>query len=184
MGFASLTVVANFVSGIFMYFDKPLKIGDPVEVGGYSGIVHDIRILSTRIRTWDGLLVRIPNEKLFNSDIKNLQKYPARRVDIIVTIAYKEDIQKAINLIKEMLDEMPYVLAEPEPAVFVDNLGDNGVHIAVRAWAPSEKWFNVRTQILQRIKDTLEREGIEIPFPQRVNWFAEELRVRIEGKEI
>ncbi|WP_082391430.1 mechanosensitive ion channel family protein [Thermococcus sp. EP1] len=184
LGFASQTVVANFVSGIFMYFDKPLKIGDPVEVGGYSGIVHDIRILSTRIRTWDGLLVRIPNEKLFNSDIKNLQKYPARRVDIIVTIAYKEDIQKAINLIKEMLDEMPYVLAEPEPAVFVDNLGDNGVHIAVRAWAPSEKWFNVRTQILQRIKDTLEREGIEIPFPQRVNWFAEELRVRIEGKEI
>ncbi|NJE25955.1 mechanosensitive ion channel family protein [Thermococcus sp. MV5] len=184
LGFASQTVVANFVSGIFMYFDKPLKIGDPVEVGGYSGIVHDIRILSTRIRTWDGLLVRIPNEKLFNSDIKNLQKYPARRVDIIVTIAYKEDIQKAINLIKRMLDEMPYVLAEPEPAVFVNNLGDNGVQIAVRAWAPSEKWFDVRTQILQRIKEMLEREGIEIPFPQRVNWFAEELKVRIEGKEI
>ncbi|AAL80536.1 mechanosensitive ion channel family protein [Pyrococcus furiosus DSM 3638] len=180
LGFASQTVVSNFISGIFMYFDKPLKIGDPVEVAGYSGIVHDIRIFSTRIRTWDGLLVRIPNEKLFNSDIKNLMKYPARRVDIVVGIAYKEDAQKAIEVIKRVLDEMPYVLAEPEPMVFVDNLGDSSVNIAVRAWAPTQKWFDVRTQIVQKIKEALDREGIEIPFPQRVNWFAEELRVKLE----
>lgn len=180
LGFASQTVVANFISGIFMYFDKPLKIGDPVEVAGYSGVVHDIRILSTRIRTWDGLLVRIPNEKLFNSDIKNLQKYPARRVDITVGIAYKEDAGRAIEVIKKTLDEMPYVLAEPEPMVFVDNLGDSSVNIAVKAWAPSEKWFDVRWQIVQKIKEALDREGIEIPFPQRVNWFAEELRVKVE----
>lgn len=180
LGFASQTVVANFISGIFMYFDKPLKIGDPVEVAGYSGVVHDIRILSTRIRTWDGLLVRIPNEKLFNSEIKNLQKYPARRVDITVGIAYKEDAEKAIEVIKKTLDEMPYVLAEPEPMVFVDNLGDSSVNIAVRAWAPSEKWFDVRWQIVQKVKKALDDAGIEIPFPQRVNWFAEELRVKIE----
>ncbi|WP_367884024.1 mechanosensitive ion channel family protein [Thermococcus sp. JCM 11816] len=181
LGFASQTVVANFISGIFMYFDKPLKIGDPVEVAGYSGVVHDIRILSTRIRTWDGLLVRIPNEKLFNSDIKNLQKYPARRVDITVGIAYKEDAGRAIEVIKKTLDEMPYVLAEPEPMVFVDNLGgDSSVNIAVKAWAPSEKWFDVRWEIVQKIKEALDREGIEIPFPQRVNWFAEELRVKVE----
>jgi len=180
LGFASQTVVSNFISGIFMYFDKPLKIGDPVEVAGYSGIVHDIKILSTRIRTWDGLLVRIPNEKLFNSDIKNLQKYPARRVDVVIGIAYKEDAQRVIDVIKGVLDEMPYVLVEPEPAVFVNNLGDNSVNIAVRAWAPSEKWFNVRTQIVQKIKEALDREGIEIPFPQRVNWFAEELKVKVE----
>ena len=181
LGFSAQTVVSNFISGIFMYFDKPLKIGDPVEVAGYSGIVHDIRILSTRIRTWDGLLVRIPNEKLFNSEIKNLQKYPARRVDITVGIAYKEDAQRVIDLIRKTLDEMPYVLAEPEPTVFVDSLGDNSVNIAIRAWAPSEKWFDVRTQIVQKVKKVLDEAGIEIPFPQRVNWFAEELRVRVEG---
>lgn len=180
LGFSAQTVVSNFISGIFMYFDKPLKIGDPVEVAGYSGIVHDIRILSTRIRTWDGLLVRIPNEKLFNSEIKNLQKYPARRVDIIVGIAYKEDAQKAIDVIKKTLDEMPYVLAEPEPMVFVDKLGASSVDIAVRAWAPSEKWFEVRWRIVQRVKKALDEAGIEIPFPQRVNWFAEELKVKVE----
>ena len=183
LGFASQTVISNFISGIFMYFDKPLKIGDPVEVAGYSGIVHDIRILSTRIRTWDGLLVRIPNEKLFNSEIKNLQKYPARRVDVVVGISYSDDIEKAIEVIKKTLDEMPYVLAEPEPAVFVDNLGDNSVNIAIRAWAPSEKWFDVRTQIVKRVKEALDEAGIEIPFPQRVNWFAEELRVKVEKVE-
>ncbi|AIF70237.1 small mechanosensitive ion channel protein MscS [Palaeococcus pacificus DY20341] len=180
LGFSAQTVVANFISGIFMYFDKPLKIGDPVKIGEYGGVVHDIRILSTRIRTWDGTLVRIPNEKLFNSEIVNLQKYPARRVDIVVSIAYKEDAQKAIDVIKRTLDEMAYVLAEPEPMIFVDNLEDSGVSIAVRAWTPSEKWFDVRSTIVQRVKEALDSEGIEIPFPQRVNWFAEELRVKVE----
>ncbi|AEH24928.1 mechanosensitive ion channel family protein [Pyrococcus yayanosii] len=180
LGFSAQTVVANFISGIFMYFDKPIKIGDPVEVAGYSGIVHDIRILSTRIRTWDGLLVRIPNEKLFNSEIKNLMKYPARRVDVVVGIAYKEDIDRAIDVIKRTLEDMAYVLAEPEPAVFVQDFGDNSVNISIKAWAPAEKWYSVRTEILKKIKEALEREGIEIPFPQRVNWFAQELRVKVE----
>ncbi|AEC51867.1 hypothetical protein PNA2_0951 [Pyrococcus sp. NA2] len=180
LGFSAQTVIANLISGIFMYFDKPLEIGDPIEVGDYSGIVHDIRIFSTRIRTWDGLLVRIPNEKLFNSEIKNLAKYPARRVDVIVGISYKDDIGKAIDVIKKTLDEIPYVLAEPEPMVFVQELGDSSVNLAIRAWAPSEKWFDVRVEILRRVKEALDREGIEIPFPQRVNWFAEELRVKLE----
>ncbi|WP_324735125.1 mechanosensitive ion channel family protein [Thermococcus sp. SY098] len=180
LGFSAQTVIANFISGIFMYFDKPLKIGDPVEVAGYSGVVNDIRILSTRIRTWDGVLVRIPNEKVFNSEIKNLQKFPARRVDVIISIAYKEDISRAIEVIKKTLKEMPLVLAEPEPAVYVDELADSGVNIYVKAWAPSEKWFDVRSTILEKLKKALEREGIEIPFPQRVNWFAEELRVKVE----
>ena len=183
LGFSAQTVIANFVSGIFMYFDRPLKIGDPVEIAGYGGIVNDIRILSTRIRTWDGTLVRIPNEKVFNSEIRNLMKYPARRVDIKIGIAYREDVNKAIEVIKKTLDEMPYVLAEPEPTVFVNELADNSIIISVRVWAPSEKWFDVRTQIVQRVKEALDREGIEIPFPQRVNWFAEELRVRIEKEQ-
>lgn len=180
LGFSAQTVIANLISGIFMYFDKPLKIGDPVEVAGYSGVVNDIRILSTRIRTWDGTLVRIPNEKVFNSEIRNLTKYPARRVDVLIGIAYKEDISRAIEVIKKTLEEIPLVLAEPEPMVYVDELAESSVNIYVKAWAPSEKWFDVRSTILQKIKEALDREGIEIPFPQRVNWFAEELRVKVE----
>ncbi|HII61086.1 mechanosensitive ion channel family protein [Pyrococcus horikoshii] len=180
LGFSAQTVISNLISGIFMYFDKPLEIGDPIEVAGYSGVVHDIRIFSTRIRTWDGLLVRIPNEKLFNSEIKNLAKYPARRVDVVVGISYKDDVDKAVEIIRKTLDEIPYVLAEPEPTIFVEELGDSSVNLAIRAWAPSEKWFDVRIEILKKVKKALDEAGIEIPFPQHVNWFAEELKVKIE----
>ncbi|WP_456423732.1 mechanosensitive ion channel family protein [Thermococcus sp.] len=184
LGFSSRTVVSNFVSGVFMYFDKPLQIGDAVQVGDVQGVVEDIRILSTRIRTWDGTLVRIPNEALFNSNIVNLQRYPVRRVDVSVGIAYAEDAKRAIEVIKRTLDEMPLVLAEPEPRVYVEELGDSAVILRVWAWAPSEKWFDVKTEVVKRIKEALDEEGIEIPFPQRVNWFANELRVKLDGDNL
>ncbi len=184
LGFASQAVIANFISGIFIYFDKPLRIGDAVRIGSVEGIVHDIRILSTRIRTWDGTLVRIPNEKLFNSEIINLQRYPARRAEITLGIAYKEDAQRAIDVIMNVLNEEPAILAVPEPKVYVEALGDSSVNITIWAWVPSSLWrgqnlLRAEYGILQKIRDALKREGIEIPFPQRVNWFGEPLRVRV-----
>ena len=190
LGFASQTVVANFVSGLFMYFDKPLRIGEAVRLvtstgNVLEGVVEDMRILSTRIRQWDGTLVRIPNEKLFNSEIINLQRYPARRTTIIVSISYKSDANKAIETILKVLDEEPYVLAKPEPRVFVEELGNSSVNINVWAWVPSSLWIGEnllrsRYHLLQRIKEELEKAGVEIPFPQRVNWFANELKIKLE----
>ncbi|AFL94936.1 putative small-conductance mechanosensitive channel [Thermococcus cleftensis] len=180
LGFSAQTVVSNFVSGVFMYFDKPLLIGDQVKIGELEGVVEDIRILSTRIRAWDGTLIRIPNEKLFNSNIVNFMRYPVRRVDVDVNIAYAADAERAVEIIKRVLDEIPLVLVEPEPLVYVDRLDDSSVVVAIRAWAPSEKWFDVRMRIIHDVKKALDEAGIEIPFPQRVNWFANELRVRIE----
>jgi len=190
LGFSAQTVVANFVSGVFMYFDKPLEIGDAVRLRDASGnilegIVEDMRILSTRIRQWDGTLVRIPNEKLFNSEIINLQRYPARRTTLQIGIAYSADAEKAIEVIRGVLDEEPYVLAKPEPRIFVENMGESSVNITIWAWVPSSLWIGEnllrsRYQLLQKIKEALDREGIEIPFPQRVNWFANELRVKVD----
>ncbi|WP_297418138.1 mechanosensitive ion channel family protein [Thermococcus sp.] len=192
LGFSAQTVVSNFVSGVFMYFDKPLQIGDAVRLRDSSGnilegIVEDMRILSTRIRQWDGTLVRIPNEKLFNSEIINLQRYPARRTTITVGIAYSADADKAIETILKVLNEEPYVLAKPEPRVYVEDLGNSSVNLVIWAWVPSALWtgqniLRSKYQLLQKIKAALDREGIEIPFPQRVNWFANELRVKVEGK--
>ncbi len=183
LGFSAQTVVSNFISGLFMYFDRPMKIGDPVKIGELGGVVEDMRILSTRIRSWDGTLIRIPNEKLFNSNIINLQRYPARRLDVRIGVAYGEDANRAVDVIRKTLDEMPLVLAEPEPLVFVDELGDNAVVLSIRVWTPSEKWFAVKTELLHRVKKALDEAGIEIPFPQRVNWFANELKVRIGDGE-
>ncbi len=183
LGFSAQTVVSNFISGLFMYFDKPLNIGDPVRIDNLEGIVEDMRILSTRIRSWDGTLIRIPNEKLFNSNIINLQRYPARRLDVKIGIAYDSDMERAIGVIRKTLDNMPLVLAEPEPLVFVEDLGDSAIIISIKAWAPSEKWFSVKTELLHKVKKALDEAGIEIPFPQRVNWFANELRVKVEGSK-
>ncbi|QDA30879.1 mechanosensitive ion channel family protein [Thermococcus indicus] len=180
LGFSAQTVVSNFISGVFMYFDKPLLIGDQVKIGELEGVVEDIRILSTRIRAWDGTLIRIPNEKLFNSNIVNFMRYPVRRVDVNIGIAYAADAERAVEVIKRVLDEIPLVLVEPEPLVYVDRLDDSSVVVAIRAWAPSEKWFEVRTRIIHNVKRALDEAGIEIPFPQRVNWFANELKIRIE----
>ncbi len=179
IGFAAQTVISNLLSGVFLYIDRPIKIGDPIQIPdiGVSGRVVDISIISTRIRTWDGVYVRVPNSKVFESVIKNYTTNVARRVSLLVGISYSSDIEKAREVIMKVLDEHPLVLAEPEPQVFVEELGDSSVNLRVFAWAPADRWVTVRRELLERIKIALDEAGIEIPFPQRVVWFANELRI-------
>jgi len=183
LGFASQSVVANLVSGIFLISEKPIKIGDQVNIDGVAGFVEDVNILSTIIRTYDGLYVRIPNEKVFTSSITNYVAHIARRFEYVIGIRYSDDAEKAIEIIKRLIEENPFALKNPEPQVFVDNLGDNSVNIVVKIWAPSTEWYSVKMDLLWKIKTELEKNGIEIPFPQRVVWFANELRANVEGKE-
>ncbi len=170
LGFASQTVVSNLISGIFMYFDKPLKIGDHVVIENVNGVVMDIDVLSTKIRTWDGNLVRIPNDKLFNSIIENKVSNEVRRIELSVGIAYKEDIDKAIETIRNVLNGHTYVLVEPSPVIFVNDLGDSSVNITIKAWSPNDYAYQTKISLLKLIKEAFDREGIEIPFPQRDIW--------------
>ncbi|WP_456467785.1 mechanosensitive ion channel family protein [Archaeoglobus sp.] len=184
IGFASQSVVANLISGIFLISEKPIKIGDQINIEGVAGFVEDVNILSTIIRTYDGLYVRMPNEKVFTSNITNYVAHAARRFEYVIGIRYSDDAEKAIEIIKRLIDEHPFALKNPEPAVFVDNLGDNSVNIVVKIWAPSTEWYGVKMELLWKIKTELEKNGIEIPFPQRVVWFANELKADVnEGKE-
>ncbi|MCS7121507.1 MAG: mechanosensitive ion channel family protein [Archaeoglobaceae archaeon] len=172
LGFASQNVVSNFISGLFLLAEKPIKIGDQVTIEGVSGFVEDVRVMSTIIRTYDGLYVRIPNQRVFTSNITNLVANVARRFEYTVSISYSDDAEKAINIIKEIVEENPFVLKNPEPQVFVNNLGENGVDLVVRIWVPVTELSNVRVSLLWKIKKALEDNGIEIPFPQRVIRFA------------
>ncbi len=174
IGFASQSVVSNLVSGIFLLAEKPVKIGDQIEVEGVRGIVEDVNILSTIIRTYDGLYVRVPNDKLFASNIVNFSANVARRFEYVVGISYRSDINKAIELIKKVIEDHPFVLKNPEPLIFVDELGESSVNVSIRAWTPTSEWFNVRIELLQKIKESFDENGIEIPFPQRVIWFGED----------
>ena len=176
IGFASQSIIGNLISGIFLIIERPIKIGNSVNIEGTAGIVEDIRIMSTTLRTFDGLFVRIPNQKVFTSSITNFVAHIARRFEYVIGIRYSDDADKAIQIIKALIADHPMTLLNPQPQVFVDNLGDNAVNIIIRIWAPVTEWYDVKTELLWKIKRTLEENGIEIAFPQQVVWFANELR--------
>ena len=168
LGFASQNIVGNLISGVFLMIEKPIKIGDQVEISGTSGFVTDIRIISTLIRTYDGLLVRIPNQQVFTTNITNVVGYPVRRFEFTLGIRYSDDADTAIWLIKDLIDKEPFALLNPDPSVFVNELGESSVKLVVRIWAPMSEWFALKTSLLWTIKKTLEENGIEMPFPQHV----------------
>lgn len=177
IGFATQSLFSNLISGIFLYVDKPMKIGDPVLITGklpdVAGIVVEITPLSTRFRMFDGTYVRLPNTEVFSSEIRNFSGAAARRVEISIGVAYKENATAVIRVIKEVLDENPLVLVEPEPNIYVDNLGDSSVNINIWCWVPFSEWFPIRMQLVELVKAKLDEKGIEIPFPQRVVHFAQ-----------
>lgn len=185
LGFASQTIVSNLLAGVFLYWDKPFKPGDPVNIEGVAGIVKEISILSTRIQTWDGVYVRIPNEKVFTTTIVNYGRMPIRRVELKASIAYKEDFEKALEVIRRLVDQHPLILAKPEPVIYVSQLGSDGVEITIQVWTPTSEWINVKRELLWLIKKELTKVGIEIPFPQRDVWFRTPLEIRIiEKREV
>ncbi len=176
LAFATQNIVSNLVSGLFLMFERPIKIGDNVTIGSLTGTVQNIQIMSTIVRTYDGIFVRIPNSKMFTSDITNLVAHPARRFEYTVGIRYQDDAAKAIALIKNLIDRQPYALKSPGPSVYVDKLDESSVNIVVKVWAPSLFWWDLRTALLWKIKVELEKNGIQIPFPQRELWFDNTLK--------
>lgn len=171
-GFASQSIVANLMSGLFLLFERPVKIGEQVSIGEVSGFVEDINILSTTIRNYNGLYVRMPNEKVFTANITNFVAHVVRRFEYLVGIRYTDNADQAIQIIHRVIDDEPFALKQPQPQVFVDNLGDNSVNLIVRIWAPVSEWYSLKMKLLWMIKMALEAEGIEIAFPQRVVWYG------------
>jgi small-conductance mechanosensitive channel len=173
LGFASQSIVGNLVSGFFLMIERPIKIGNAVNIDGTIGIVEDISLISTRLRTWAGLDIRIPNEKVFTSNITNFVSNVARRFEYVVGIRYEDDADLAILLIKELLEAETFVLANPAPLVFVEKLDESSVNISIKIWAPISEWYSLYMRLLWEIKKKLENNGIIIAFPQRMVWFAE-----------
>ncbi len=176
IGIASQSVVGNLIAGLFLMIERPMKIGQAVNIAGTAGVVEDIRVISTTLRTFEGLYVRMPNEKVFTTDITNYVEYVARRLEYVVGIRYSDDADKAIGIIQKLHEEHLLTLISPTPDIFVDNLGDNAVNIIVRIWVPTTEWYGIKKELLWKIKTALEDQGIEIAFPQCTVWFANELR--------
>ena len=174
IGFASQSIVGNLISGLFIMAERPIKIGSQVEIDNVRGFVEDIGVMSTILRNYDGLFIRIPNEKVFTNNIINISANIARRIEYTIGIRYTDDAEKAIKIIGDLIEDHPFVLKKPTPDVYVNNLGENAVELIVKAWAPASQWYTTKKELLWKIKTNLEKENIHVPFPQRVVWFANE----------
>ena len=167
IGIASQTSASNLVSGLFLIAERPFEIGDVILVGGTTGEVLSIDLLSVKLRTFDNLFVRIPNETLIKSEVRTLTKFPIRRVDLQIGIAYKEDIERVRNLLFEVADKNPLSLDEPRPVFILQGFGDSAVQIQFSPWALKPNFLELKNTMHEGIKRAFDREGIEIPFPHR-----------------
>lgn len=166
IGFASQTSASNLISGLFLIGEGPFSIGDVILVGQTEGEVLSIDLLSVKLRTGDNLFVRIPNEQLIKSEVINLTRFPIRRLNLPVGIAYKEDISKVRETLLKIAQQNPLCLDEPAPTIIVQGFGASSVDLMFHIWTRKENFMNMRDSIQEAIKRAFDDAGIEIPFPQ------------------
>ena len=167
IGFASQTSASNLISGLFLIVEKPFAIGDVITVGTVTGEVLSIDMLSVKLRTFDNLFVRVPNEMLIKSTVTNVSRFPIRRYDMQVGIAYKEDLDRAYRLLKEAATANPYALEDPQPIVIFIGYAESGITLQLSVWGLRENFLALRNSIARDVKRVFDREGVEIPFPHR-----------------
>ncbi len=165
IGFASQTSASNMISGLFLLVEKPFEIGDVIEADATIGEVVGIDMLSVKLRTPDNLYVRIPNETLIKTRVVNRSRFPIRRLDLTVGIAYAEDVERVEALLLKLAEKNPVCLEEPKPFVLVTAFGPSSVDLQFSFWVPKDKVLDGRSSMMVAIKQTLDRDGIEIPFP-------------------
>lgn len=174
LGFASQTSASNLVSGLFLVLEKPFAIGDNIRVGGTTGEVLSIDLLSVKLRTFDNLFVRIPNETLVKAEITNLSRFPIRRYDLQVGVAYKEDLERVHELLIDVADGYEYCLDHPRPLIIFQAFGDSSVNLQFSIWTLAGNYLQIRNEMPARVKKAFDDAGIEIPFPHRTLYTGSE----------
>lgn len=167
LGFASQTSASNLISGLFLLGERPFAVGDVIQIGATTGEVMSIDLLSVKLRTFDNRFVRIPNESMIKSEVITLTRFPIRRYDIQVGIAYREDISRAREVLIAVADKNPLCLEEPKPLFIFLGFGDSALNFQFSVWASQENFLEVRNSIQEQIKLAFDEAGIEIPFPHR-----------------
>lgn len=167
VGLALQGTLSNIAAGMMLLILRPFRVGDAVSVGGTMGVVDAIGLFTTEMRTFDNIGIVMPNSRVWGTEIQNLSKHETRRVDMEFGIGYSDDMDKAISLIWEVLNEDERVMKEPEPLVAVSNLGDSSVDIRVRPWTETKNVWPLRYSITKRVKEKFDQNGVSIPFPQR-----------------
>ncbi len=167
IGFALQDTLGNFAAGIMILMYRPFEIGHGVTAAGVTGKVEDISLVSTRFLTPDNQTIIVPNGKVWGGVITNITGNANRRVDMVFGIGYGDDIAKAEKILREIVENHPKTLKDPEPSINVSELADSSVNFNVRPWAATSDYWDVKYDILRTVKERFDAEGISIPYPQR-----------------
>ena len=167
IGLALQGSLSNFAGGIMLLILKPFRIGDSIEAKGHIGTVERIGMFYTTLIKFGNERVIIPNGPLFSDNIINYSQNPTRRHNIIVGIGYGSDLKKAKEILYRLAKECPTALQEPPAVVYVEELADSSVNLSLRIWSNTGNYLETRFYLIEQIKLTFDKEGIEIPFPQR-----------------
>lgn len=167
IGFASQTSVSNLISGLFLIAERPFVVGDVITIEGQTGEVLSIDLLSVKLRTFDNLMVRVPNESIIKTRVTNLTRFPLRRADLQIGVAYKENLTRVHDTLIRVAEANPLCLDEPEPLFIFTGYGDSALTMQFSVWGVRENFLNLRNSMYLEIKTAFDEAGIEIPFPHR-----------------
>jgi small conductance mechanosensitive channel len=166
IGLALQGALSNVASGIMLLALRPFKVGDYVDFGD-SGVVDEIGLFVTRMHTVDNIAMTVPNSKIWGNVIRNYAVNETRRIDLVFGIGYGDDIDKAIGIIRDTIAGDPRLLKDPEPLVAVAELADSSVNLYARPWVARADFFAAKLDLMKKVKERFDAEGITIPFPQR-----------------
>lgn len=165
LGVASQTSVSNIISGFFMLAEQSFKVGDVITVNGVTGVIMSVDTLSVKLRTFDNRFVRIPNETIIKSEVTNATRFPIRRIDLTVSVAYKEDLAHVKEILTGIATEEPLVLNEPEPIIIFLGFNSSSIDMQFSFWTARQNYLTVKNGIFEAVKKRFDQLGIEIPFP-------------------
>ncbi len=174
VGVASQASLGNIISGLFLISEKPFEISDIITVGDKMGYVHSIDLLSIKIRTFDNLYIRIPNQEIISTNVTNLTRFPIRRMNYTLAVSYREDLARVEEVLKDIARNNPLCLTEPEPFVYYKEFGENGVELLYAVWFEVPDFFEVRNSVFREVHDRFLQEGIEFSRPHRLIFTGKE----------
>lgn len=169
IGFGLQSVVNNFVSGLILLFERPIHVGDVVEVGSISGEVRRIGIRASTVRTWQGAEIIVPNSQLVSDQLTNWTLSDRlRRIDLPVGVNYGASPKKVIEMLETVARAHPGVLQTPAPRAFFTGFGDSSINFELRSWTDQfGQWFQIRSELAAAVYDAGYAAGLSFPFPQR-----------------
>jgi small-conductance mechanosensitive channel len=170
VGLAARQTLGALLAGFVLMFSRPFEIGDWVEIGDYEGIVTDITIVTTRMQTFDGEYVMVPNDVVSSESVVNRSRKGRLRIEVDVGVDYDSDPSHAADVARDAVSELDRVLRVPTPQVVVKEFGDSAVVLGVRVWIdnPSaRRMWRTRTAVVSVVKEAFDEAGVKIPFPQR-----------------